>query len=281
MGQYYKFINIDKKEVCKKSCHGLKLMEHSYVGNDYCDTVLKLLSNEWKGDRILHIGDYAEPNDSSNTRKIISKLTNEFNLNYTLYEYANTFNIVDSKCNDNIRYVYDLDKKEYVDLYKQPIQGYWIDNGVVYPNKINSFALLTGCGNEQGGGDYYFINKKAVGCWAGDKFISSTVPLKEYDKFKEKNLIFNERKNEYQKMKKYNLFTKDKIINDELKILQETIEYYNKWDKLPDKLKINDDCLTDREKEVFPEKLNRFVYMEKSIIKKYMKKDGEDKCLEN
>ena len=33
MGQYYKFVNIDKKEICDRNRHGYKLMEHSYVSN--------------------------------------------------------------------------------------------------------------------------------------------------------------------------------------------------------------------------------------------------------
>ena len=37
MGQYYKFVNIDKKEICDRNRHGYKLMEHSYVSNDYCN----------------------------------------------------------------------------------------------------------------------------------------------------------------------------------------------------------------------------------------------------
>lgn len=31
MGQYYKFMNIDKKQNCQRNWHGVKLMEHSYV----------------------------------------------------------------------------------------------------------------------------------------------------------------------------------------------------------------------------------------------------------
>ena len=39
MGQYYKFMNVDKKQICEKNRHGWKLMEHSYLGNDYCDDI--------------------------------------------------------------------------------------------------------------------------------------------------------------------------------------------------------------------------------------------------
>ena len=77
MGQYYKFVNIDKKEICDRNRQGYKLMEHSYVNNDYCNDILRLLSNEWKGDRVIHVGDYAESTDSSNTANIIEKLSKE------------------------------------------------------------------------------------------------------------------------------------------------------------------------------------------------------------
>ena len=59
MGQYYRFVNVDKKEISDRNRHGYKLMEHSYVANNYCNDTLRLLSNEWKGDRVIHVGDYA------------------------------------------------------------------------------------------------------------------------------------------------------------------------------------------------------------------------------
>ena len=108
MGQYYKFVNIDKKEICDRNRHGYKLMEHSYVNNDYCNDILSLLSNEWKGDRVIHVGDYAESTDSSNTANIIENLSNELGINHTIYSYAEGFKNVVSKNNNNIRYVYNL-----------------------------------------------------------------------------------------------------------------------------------------------------------------------------
>ena len=103
MGQYYKFVNIDKKEICDRNRHGYKLMEHSYVNNDYCNDILRLLSNEWKGDRVIHVGDYAESTDSSNTANIIENLSNELGINHTIYSYAEGFKNVVSKNNNNIR----------------------------------------------------------------------------------------------------------------------------------------------------------------------------------
>lgn len=144
MGQYYKFVNIDKKEICDRNRQGYKLMEHSYVNNDYCNDILRLLSDEWKGDRVIHVGDYAESTDSSNTANIIEKLSKELGINHTIYSYAEGFKNVVSKNNNNIRYVYNLDKKEYVDLFKQPIQNFWIDKNTkkIGSCKITSLATM-------------------------------------------------------------------------------------------------------------------------------------------
>ena len=253
MGQYYKFANIDKKEKCDRNRSGYKLMEHSYVGNGYCDDILRLLSNEWKGDRVIHVGDYAEPGDGTTTDKFISKVVNDFGINYALYDYIDSFEEVDSSCKDNIRYVYNLSKKEYVDLLKQPIQDFGFDSkkNEIFPFKINSFALLIGCGNEQGGGDYRCINKKAVGCWAGDKLVSSVNPIEEYKKYKFKDLLFNEYKDKYKKMKKYYNFFESKILKEEESIFKDFVNYLDKSNIDITKLKINKDDLTESEIKIF------------------------------
>lgn len=69
MGQYYTIVNADKKEWFHAhdfDC-GIKLMEFSYVvkepnklrGNCVTSVLHKLMENEWKGDRVYIIGDYA------------------------------------------------------------------------------------------------------------------------------------------------------------------------------------------------------------------------------
>jgi len=58
MGQYYLIVNIDKKEYIEPDL--LKLMETSYIGNPYPETVVDLLSKKWKNDRVMWCGDYAE-----------------------------------------------------------------------------------------------------------------------------------------------------------------------------------------------------------------------------
>ncbi len=277
MGQYYKFVNIDKKEVCDKNRSGYKLMEHSYVGNDYCNDILRLLSNEWKGDRVIHVGDYAESTDTSNTSNIISKICKELGLSSsTVYNYASDFNDIDCSSNENIRYVYNLDKKEYIDLFKQPIQDFWIDKNTkkIGPNKINSFALLTGCGNEQGGGDYYFQNKKYVGSWAGDKFVSSHIPLEEYKNYKCNNLVFNEDTKHYKNIKKYYNFLENKILKDEENIFNDFIDYLKKYNIDFSDFNLDTNDLLENEKEFF----SNLLINEKEICNNKNIKT-EEKCL--
>ena len=61
MGQYYKAVNIDKREYLLPhsfNC-GFKLMESCYVGNDFVNALTSLLSGPWHGDQVMYIGDYA------------------------------------------------------------------------------------------------------------------------------------------------------------------------------------------------------------------------------
>lgn len=275
MGQYYKFMNIDKKQNCQRNWHGIKLMEHSYVGNYYCDDILRLLSNEWKGDRVIHVGDYAEPNDETVTQNIVEKIIKEYDVKCSLYQWCDMFDEVEPSSNEDIRYVYNLDKKEYVDLYNQPAQWfhYHKDSGIG-PVKINSFALLIGCGNGLGGGDYWYINGKNVGAWAGDKLVSSKEQLKEYSKFKCRDEIYNEIKESYKKIKKFNRFTKDKILKEEKDMFIKYIEYLKEHDVDITEMSLDNCGLLEEEKKIFGDILEK----EKSLAKNNKVKE-EDICL--
>lgn len=247
MGQYYKFMNIDKKQVCERNIYLLKLMEHSYLGNDYCSDILKLLDNEWKGDRVIHVGDYAESNDETTTQNIIKNLHNELKISNknTLYNYSDSFEDVIPTSKEDIRYVYNLDKREYVDLYKQPIQWCYCDEKSFGTVKINSFALLIGCGNGLGSGDYHGINERFVGYWAGDKFVSSSTPIEEYNNFTLRNEIYNEKK-EYTGLDTYD----EKIIlGHEEKLYKNEIENFQKCGRNLKKVKFSSFGLLEEEKK--------------------------------
>ena len=72
MGQYYKIVNVDKKEFIKPWAFGCgaKLLEWGYLvnrgfSNDFVSAFHLLLSDRWKGDRVYVVGDYADPSDST------------------------------------------------------------------------------------------------------------------------------------------------------------------------------------------------------------------------
>lgn len=62
MGEYYDWVNIDKKEYISPVDFDLgnKLHESAYVGNDLLGALYDLLASEWKGDRIVFLGDQTE-----------------------------------------------------------------------------------------------------------------------------------------------------------------------------------------------------------------------------
>lgn len=253
LGQYYKFINMDKKEVCDRNRGGYKLMEHSYLNNDYCDNILTLLSNKWKGDRIIHMGDYADENDGTLTSHLIAKLKREFKPDTSFYNYSYNFEDIEpKKVSNKIRYVYNLDKMEYIDLYHQPIIGTWYYDGKASFSKINSFALLTACGNGQGGGDYCGVSKNNVGAWAGDHFVSSEKLLEEYKHFKENKISFFEDGINYtnndEEVATYEDYDKENI-KIGVDCINELIERLKKYDSNFKKIKLDIKCLTEEEKE--------------------------------
>ncbi len=266
MGQYYKFINIDKKQRCDRNEGLLKLLEHSYLANEHCIDILSLLSNEWKGDRVIHVGDYAKGNDNTTTSKLIANIENENNLKTSVYGWSEKFiDIKPKSMNDKIRYVYNLEKKEYIDLFKQPVQWFCYDKNKIMFAKINSFALLISCGNEQGGGDYFGVNKKFVGYWAGDKLLSSESLLNEYSSFQERKTIFDENLYLNKRIKNNNQKTEKRILQCEGSELKKFFKYLtNQTQKEIDlkKLELDKNGLTDLE----------YIYLN-SLFNKYKKRE--------
>lgn len=279
MGQYYRFINLDKKQKCERSKYMLKLTEHSYLGNKYCSDILSLLSNKWKGDRVIHVGDYAEGNDGTTTEELIATIEKENGLSkkeYTVYDWGNTFeDVKPEKDSSNIRYVYNLDKKEFVDLLKQPVQWLCYEENQIYVAKFNSFALLIGCGNEQGGGDYYTKNKEKIGLWAGDHFVSSTTRIKDYEHFKEIKPIFNEMLTLKSRIKNYNEKSTKEILFKEGVELKDYLAYLKKANKIDfTKLRLDKADLLDNEYNYLNIVLNKIKTKElrKQSINKNMQR---------
>lgn len=194
MGQYYRIINLDKKEYIKPYDYkvGAKLMESSFITNagetnDYMLALSNLIKTHWKGDRVVMVGDYVnlytiDDFEFNNTVKQFYKkicnskeyqklgVVNEDDTYYSLYDF------IDGNNFKNVKYIYDdiltnktipqylcnPKTKEYVDLRNLPIEDECKDGSYL---SIYPLPLLIAMGNGLGLGDYNDINKDYVGDW--------------------------------------------------------------------------------------------------------------------
>ena len=164
MGQYYYPIILDKdgKIVVWMCAHhygnGLKLTEHSYIGNNFVSTFEYGLSpgGIYHKSRVVWAGDYADP-DPDNTEN--------------LYHQCNEYNkiIPDTKDTTNYKFVVNHSKKQFVDkskVSKDELRYHY-----------HPLPLLTAEGNGRGGGDYRGKSEHLIGIWARDIIsVEETVP---------------------------------------------------------------------------------------------------------
>lgn len=155
MGQYYKPVSLEKLEYVYSHDYGngLKLMEHSYIGNDFVAVVENLIKKggAWHKDRIVWAGDYAEPEPNSETN---------------IYRSMEDENKIqpEPKIIKNLRFLKNLDTNEYVSLSKVPSDssGY----------RIHPLPLLCCEGNGEGGGDFFGKDEnKLIGRWARNRVV--------------------------------------------------------------------------------------------------------------
>lgn len=154
MGQYYKPIIIDDKRKPIMAFYswdynnGLKLMEHSYIGNNFVNAVVNTMASKFpKGARLIWAGDYADE-EKGTDQNLFDMVSEELH-----HKTKNT------KCNSKLRYIVNLTKGEYIDLWCLP----YIGGEFIHP-----LPLLTADGNGNGGGDYWGHGQKYVGSWKGD-----------------------------------------------------------------------------------------------------------------
>ena len=158
MGQYYKAIILasqqeDAKEIIRTwidpdyYSNGYKLMEHSYIRNQFVQAVEYLISplGMFYKSRLVWAGDYADPEQglNENLYKIASHVSNEGK-----HSSPPTYSM------DAYKYIVNHTKKQYVVKYYESLS-------VIHP-----LPLLTAEGNGSGGGDYRGNNEELVGTWA-------------------------------------------------------------------------------------------------------------------
>ena len=183
MGQYFKPVILKEKENSEQAeqviawmyshnyGNGLKLMEHSWLKNDFVNTFESLLAPnaEYYKSRVIWAGDYAEDEENITLKDDEGK---EYNPNlYSLCNDENeiTPNLIKVDNATYYRYILNHTKNEYVDKDKIVV----VDGRQVHP-----LPLLTSEGNQSGGGDYYGKDEKnLVGSWARDVIsVQTTIP---------------------------------------------------------------------------------------------------------
>lgn len=160
MGQYFKPCILNEKNKTTVLTYlyshdygdGLKLMEHSYIGNNFVGAFETLIAENPQ--RVVWGGDYAEHCKSRKTNT---------------YERCNDKNIAhptvpnQDKFQSEFVFIVNHTKKEFIDKREVPEIKGWGDN------KIHPLPLMTSEGNGMGGGDFYGKDKnKLIGSWARD-----------------------------------------------------------------------------------------------------------------
>jgi len=165
---------------------GLKLMEHSWIGNAFVGAVMTEIEHCPK--RVAWVGDYSDdpyPEDGVDDGRELyqTKLPKAkfLQIYYKAKELINRKHTEYLVLDDDDRwYLVNHDRKAYVDLNKYRLANKyttsWSDG---YSWCVHPLPLLTACGNGRGGGDYYeqFPDFDKVGLWAFDLIeLSMTVP---------------------------------------------------------------------------------------------------------
>ena len=203
MGQYFKFVNFDKKEMISPYDYDnvAKVMEHSYQGNKFLAAAEKLIKTDWAGDRVLYLGDYVdEYYNEPKMKEVLSQLVKEVRKE-KLFEEKPKENLYFVKFkeikipisqNDLIpsRFIYNDKTQEYIDLKKQTIQWAGCDKGEIYGVKIHPLSIML-CASNGSGGSYYGKNMELVGNWVnslGSIGFSDSAP----NDYKELMAVFDE-----------------------------------------------------------------------------------------
>lgn len=159
MGQYYKILTENNTETLVWSMQntkfnnthdfnyyiGLKLMEHSYYGNELTDAVSTYIYKN--PTRLYWVGDYSYDINKEVHEKVYSDDNNDF-----IHDIVPKF---------------DYSSTWFVN-HSQKVAIKLLEPSEIQPFSIYPISLLTAVGNGLGGGDYRGNAQHLVGKWAGD-----------------------------------------------------------------------------------------------------------------
>ena len=155
MGQYYIAVILDSEGKFIRAwvhpfnySNGLKLMEHSYVENEFVSAVESLLCPEgmFYKSPLVWAGDYADPEPEESA-----------NLHAVTESPLNVKKMLQPESKDMSIYPYIVNHSK----------GRYVDKNYGKPT-IHPLPLLTADGNGRGGGDYNGDDMELVGTWRGD-----------------------------------------------------------------------------------------------------------------
>ena len=147
---------------CKYGGSGGKLMEHSYIGNEFVSTFEFGLSPQgrYHKSRVVWAGDYADKEPDQEEHNLYS-LCNEDKKNSEITPRM--------RMTLDYPFVVNHSKKLFVDKRKALCDDY-------YDDEVHPLPILTAEGNGRGGGDYDEVDPP-VGTWARDVIsVEKTAP---------------------------------------------------------------------------------------------------------
>lgn len=144
---------------------GLKLMEHSWLENDFVNGVLEAI---WDNPcNVAWVGDYAD--DDSDFDERYTKDTHKTVWGDGQDERELPFDEVPKIHRDG--YILNLDKDVYIDVRRYASVAGFKPNWSDQTWTIHPLPLLTCIGNGRGGGDYHGTCMDMVGAWAMDRIV--------------------------------------------------------------------------------------------------------------
>lgn len=183
MGQMYRALigNVYGKRMkvfeyhTREECICTKLMEHSWLANEFVNNVSALLYNI--PGRLCWVGQYADNQEFKNLATVIPS-----GIVTPIYEdawdndiYCNNLEYVDFSITD--KYLVNYDKEEYIDISEYMKKSYGRNNGIIHP-----LPLITNVGNGKGLGDFHKGNLgyEYVGIWCWQLIAFTDKPPRNY-----------------------------------------------------------------------------------------------------
>lgn len=167
MGEYFSWVNVDKKEfLCPNDFDlGNKCLESSWEDNHLLRALRELLAAEWKGCRIVFLGDEcnAPENNTIEILELIQKHSEEIDCSGNLYDtVAESYRNVSCQFKDA-----EADVRSEIGFYLQCLK----DGGFIPPNeyRIDVNDPFNGLFQRKGKSFKYTINLTKNICYSLDE----------------------------------------------------------------------------------------------------------------